>query len=358
MMTNMAVSVYWLAMSSRLAKILLTEHERLGNERFIARIHRSILACYPGQKLQEILNAHKARAAFRDAIRARRVENFDKLAEALTRLRIRITVDPREEPWNRIDEGAKICILLGYRDSDHGPEFPTVSARDFDGVNAVINLINHELHARYLLELRQIPLILTPDQSCSEWADIKKQNYHAIICLGSSRSNGLSGLIAKEILGSNEAPAYFQHLKCNPEDPLSGESINAKPGVRERKLSGDAGFHERTPVDQNIGGTKRDFIYRDVGLLLIDASRPDTVLILAAGHGSIGTLGCVNSLFNDKEQINRRLEQSRNGYSNGGIGENKVFEIVKSESARSSSDTRPNKLELKRTEWAWPPDAH
>lgn len=303
-----------------------------------------------GETVEECLNRHGIKGKFYNA---RKDLNFKSLAECFRELGISIEVAWSRIPWDNWSPDSTVLIVVGERPrppTGEDAEFdrPQISRRDAEAMMKVVNMSGRRLGIDCRPEVRGVSMGVSQAEAAAQLERWRaRKDVGAIVVLGSDVANPMADTIARAIADDYLAqkgglPARFRWSKEPPPSVLSwGGGWKSKdvgiwvdgPGARaagrtlDREIRGRRERGDKGPFDE-------------CGLLMVDA-RTRPVLILAAGHGGLGTLACVEVLLGSYEEVAARLLTSRSPEKRDSlpmfIGENRLFEIIEAKVVKDSS---------------------
>jgi hypothetical protein len=260
-------------------------------------------------------------------IKKDRINDPKALVKFLRLMRPAIEIDTRMEPWNSWQPGSRVIALVGEREVS----MPNVSqkvrqrvvgARDSQAFAELAKIMYRNIGLDCEVVLEHAPSL--PKDG---YTDYLRQRLHepgvGMICvLGSPVVNPLANPAAREIFRDTTEdflPRFRWAYNTSPDNFLADRDLPAKKDRWAEDEEGVSLPHHRnlpTPYPR-IGDDlvlaqmeegKTDF--PDAGIFMLDCTHP-AILVLCAGHGGCGTLGCVSQL-SDTQLIDEALELSRN----------------------------------------------
>jgi hypothetical protein len=221
----------------------------------------------------------------------------------------RIEIDNRMWPWTDWRSGSTVVAVVGTRSI----RYPGVGKFERQGVDrwdviALKELVN--ILARFgldvRLEQREEPSDLPPSGVRKALRTLwnRRPEVGCVVCLGSPVTNPLSEGVAQVILEGREAPGRFRWAAgvavgreaclsipepCKPSD----EGIWTRSGciaARTHETVLLAKLQEEKVNARFVKG------FKDCGILLLSHRENQPVLIVAAGHGGLGTVAAVGGL--------------------------------------------------------------
>jgi hypothetical protein len=259
------------------------------------------------------------------AIKKDRINDPNAVVKFLRLLRPAIEIDTRMEPWNSWRPGSRVIALVGEREVS----IPSVSqkirqrvvgARDSQSFAELAKIMYRDIGLDCEVVLEHAPSL--PKDG---YAGYLRERLHepgvGMICvLGSPVVNPLANPAAREIFRDtteNFLPRFRWKYKTSSDNFLADHHF---PGKKDSWAAEDEGVslpnYRNLPTPYPRVGDdlvlaqmeegKTDF--PDAGIFMMDCTHP-AILVLCAGHGGCGTLGCVSQL-RDTELIEDALELS------------------------------------------------
>lgn len=260
------------------------------------------------------------------AIKRDRINDPKALVRFLRLLRPTIEIDTRAEPWNSWQPGSRVIAFVGEREVtipnvSENVRQRVVGARDSQSFAELAKIMYRDIGLDCEVILEHAPKL--PE---GEYADYLRRRMEepgvGMICvLGSPVVNPLANPAAREIFRDTTKdclPRFRWAYKTSPSNFLADHDLPLKRRSwqeHEEGVSLPAYRNLPTPyprigddlVLKQMKEGKADF--PDAGIFMMDCTRP-SILVLCAGHGGCGTLGCVSQL-RDTELIGDALEISR-----------------------------------------------
>ena len=281
----------------------------------------------------------------------RKIKDPKSLVKFLRLLKPTIEIDARTEPWDRWRAGSKVIVLVGVRHVS----IPKVSkvnqravgARDSQAFAELSKILYKDLGLDCEVVLQHVPANLPKGDSSVLLEELltKSPDVGMVCVLGSPVVNPLANPAAREVFrGAGKKTPY-----CLPRfrwaHKASSDNFLADCDLPERKEKwspaeegiafpngpnaptqfqrvGDDLVFKQMASDRS--GSK---IFQDAGIFMMDCSLP-TILVLCAGHGGCGTLGCVRQL-KEMERIGDLLDASRTSAKEpGGTKPDQIVAVV------------------------------
>jgi|SRR5579884_3428 len=259
-------------------------------------------------------------------VTAGEIKNVRQLVECwrVTGLPLEFDFRFQVSPWVRWVPGSDFIIVYGERKV----QIPQVSskmsqravgARDAEAIAFLVDNVRSELQIDCRVDLYPLPADLPADKASKELSNLlgRTKQGGAVVVIGSPIVNPLADPIAEMITDKNargqdknerNLPGKFRWRSARMDSYLS--DVGKYPGeegifIRNANImcsreADDDVFDELTRVP------RRRRTFHDCGMLLMDCRQKD-FLILCAGHGGCGTLGCVYALVDQQEEIATRL---------------------------------------------------
>ncbi len=327
-----------------LEEVLDWARRSMGDRRLIAAVRGAIRtrAAAAALNLDPYLDQHGARNAYRGAISVTEgtIRRIDELARLLRMLGVRIELDLRYAPWDAWRPSSTLAIAYGERHVripgvSQSMKQRAVGARDVRAVTNLIGFTRTKFKIDCEVELVPVSTDLSPHRARDRWGELtRRAGIGAIVVVGSPLVNPFADLMAEEICrdaaGTPPNPALlpgrflwsFARQQGTPPSFLSVSEPceRSQEGIQHRD-------RERTTKrmhDDDVGTVLRDKVvtdFPDCGLLLMDYRKmrggDGPLLILAAGHGGCGTLGCI-AMLGELAEVAARLS-----------ADHRMFEIVR-----------------------------
>jgi len=289
---------------------------------------------------------------------------IDALAECIQRMRLSLNdmVEMIAPPWNRLQPGANVVLVVGKRTipNPHPGEEGTlqhyaIGARDAEVVSHLTDFIQRDLQRDCRIKLAAVSAGALKSRS-KRMECLSRLLSHAkrgaLICIGSPVVNPLTDLVAEWICDGNHVdraadeptppPAQFvwptetweglndsgSYLTC-PTRPTRGAVLGIRLRGRERTLPvRDSDTTIRQKIDDHEW---RGAPFKDCGLLMADTSDANRILALCAGHGGLGTLAASHALTS--RAFGGLLERSENATAADApplwcVGSRRVMQVI------------------------------
>jgi hypothetical protein len=301
-------------------------------ERLVQSIDEEIARRQAGFKDREAFFAclssvpGSAKGHWSRAVQGNRIKDPRSLVKFLRLLRPAIEIDAQMEPWNHWRPGSRVIAFVGERDvsipkvSENVRQL-AVGARDSQAFAEMAKILYRDIGLDCEVVLEHTPR-LPNDQYANFLSTRLREPGVGMICvLGSPVVNPLANPAAREIFRDTKTdflPKFRWAYKTSSENFLADRDF---PDRKEKWSPEEEGIslpnHRllATPYPR-VGDdlvltqkatSKTDF--PDAGIFMMDCTQP-AILVLCAGHGGCGTLGCVSQL-RERELIDDLLELSR-----------------------------------------------
>ena len=270
----------------------------------------------------------KKASAPKDVQDTRRIVAADSLVKFIRLLKPTIEIDIQMEPWNRWRAGSRVIVFVGERDVS----IPIVSkntmqravgARDSQAFAELAKLLYRDIGLDCEVVLEHVPALPKGQYARFLQDKLAETDVGMVVVLGSPVVNPLANPAAQEVFRDTDQsfmPKFRWAYRTKPCNTMADCDI---PHKQEKWLPAEEGVslaHHRnlpTPyprvgddlvIEQMASGETE---FTDAGIFMMDCSRPQgAILLLCAGHGGCGTLGCVAQL-RDRELIGDLLDLSR-----------------------------------------------
>jgi hypothetical protein len=242
-------------------------------------------------------------------------------------LKPHIEIDVRTEPWNRWQRGSQVLVVVGKRDVSI-PEVSAsvkqraVGARDSEAFAELSRVLHGDLGLNCEIVLEHLPARLSNEEAAARLQRWRSRKSVGMICvLGSPVVNPLANVIARSMLISDgkkepdEPPIKFRWAyEVGTDNFLADQDI---PGRRRMWDASEEGVafprapatFSRVSDDTVQKRLRRTQGFADAGIFMMDC-RQRPILVLCAGHGGTGTVGCVRQL-REAQLIDDLLEAAR-----------------------------------------------
>jgi len=354
---------------ARVPAALFVEWARrtMGDARLVELVHDAIKRRAGAESLDidSYLKGYEADNDFKKAMRIgeKTIESERLLVSCLRKTGLSIEVDFRCPPWDRWKAGSTFVIVYGERLVDipnvsTGMRQLAVGARDAQAIAYLTDELRSQIQIDCQVVLHPVRPGLSPDEAAKELAGLRRSRAGAIVVIGSTLVNSLSEPMAAAIIRDESGDIDYDLLPGKFQWGFLGKPSLLSDHVNDRKKEGILDrrtnrYFPRVHDDAVLPGLKAGKkTFADCGMLFMDCRKPP-YLILCAGHGGCGTLGCVYALARQVEEIAARLAAGNNRFAD-------IITVTKSKHRNTSNEIDdlsidPDDVEFASGERMWEP---
>jgi len=268
----------------------------------------------------------RAKDLWSRAVKNNRIVDAGRLVKFLRLLRPAIAIDTQMEPWNHWRPGSRVIAYVGEREVS----IPKVSAkvkqravgaRDSQSFAELAKIFYRDIGLDCEVVLEHAPR-LAKDRYAGFLRDRLNEPGVGMICvLGSPVVNPLANPAAREVFRDTKKdflPRFRWAYYTSQDNFLADREY---PGRKDRWSPAEEGVslsnhrslatpYRRVGDDLVLAQMEKgETDFPDAGIFMMDCTHP-AILVLCAGHGGCGTLGCVSQL-RETELIDDALQLSR-----------------------------------------------
>jgi hypothetical protein len=268
----------------------------------------------------------RAKDLWSRAIRNNRINDPRRLVKFLRLLRPSIVLDSQMEPWNHWRPGSRVIAYVGERDVaipkvSAKVDQRVVGARDSQSFAELAKILYRDLGLDCEVVLEHAPRLANDRYAAFLRDQLNEPGVGMICVLGSPVVNPLANPAAREIFRDTREdflPRFRWGCTASPDNFLADRNYRARTdqwspveeGVSLPNYRNLATPYPRVGDDLVLAQMEKGATdFPDAGIFMMDCTHP-AILLLCAGHGGCGTLGCVSQL-RETELIDDALELSR-----------------------------------------------